>query len=87
MSRWIVDTPTGEYHITAPSADDAKRAVYMVTLGRVAVADMAARRESADKILNAGQHPGVVSCASYDPAGGARNSASTILKGGRPCSK
>lgn len=40
-----------------------------------------------DKILNAGQHPGVVSCASYDPAGGARNSASTILKGGRPCSK
>lgn len=36
-------------------------------------------------ILNAGQHPGVVSCASYDPAGGARNSASTILKRGQPC--
>ena len=37
--------------------------------------------------LNAGQHPGVVSCASDVPAGGARNSASKISKGGWPCSK
>ena len=45
MSRWIVSAPSGEYHVTAPSADDAKRAVYMLTFGLVAVADMTAKRE------------------------------------------
>lgn len=84
---FIVYTPTGEYHVNAPSAADAKEAVWKLTSGRIEVVDMTARRERADKILNAGQHPGVVSCASDVPAGGARNSASTISKGGRPCSR
>ena len=76
MSRWIVSAPSGEYHVTAPSADDAKRAVYMLTFGLVAVADMTAKREVLSvRILNAGQRPGMVSCASSDPAGGARHSA------------
>lgn len=84
---FIVYTPTGEYHVNAPSAADAKEAVWKLTSGRIEVADMTARRGSVDKILNAGQHPGNGQLCVHRPAVGARNSASTISKGGRPCSR
>lgn len=42
--KWTVYTPGGIYHITAPSANAAKRAVYYLTFGRIREADMTAER-------------------------------------------
>jgi len=45
MKKWTVYTPAGIYAaIYAPTADAAKRTVYRLTFGRIAVADMTAER-------------------------------------------